>query len=67
VGIKGIGYYGIYEVKEDSLRIGFALTPWERSSADPSFIMNPPRDFDTEPPFRPGMVSTVITIKRAKK
>ncbi len=66
-GIKEIGYYGIYEVKEDKLRIGFALTPWERTSGDPSYAMNPPRDFATEPPARPSMVSTVITFKRIKK
>jgi hypothetical protein len=47
--------------------ISFALTPWERTSGDVSYALNPPRDFASDQPARPGMVSTVITFKRLKK
>jgi hypothetical protein len=66
IGLKAVSYYGIYEAKDDTLKIGLALLPWERSTADPSFWMNRPKGFPTEKEPNGGP-DTILVFKRVKK
>ncbi len=65
-GFQGIASYGICEVKEDTLRIGFDLVPWERTTDDTSFAKNAARGFPTDKD-QPDGPSTVLAFKRLKK
>lgn len=57
VGLKGIGYYGTYEIKDDTLKLSLQLLRRKRTPGGPSY----------RPNSWTFKADTVLTFKKAKK